>query len=59
MHLCVYKQAPNGSQQLWRQFVRDSDGAIVELFESSSPLAMQAYRDLENKLHHNGDIVSK
>jgi hypothetical protein len=50
VHLALYTQSISGERELFRHFVRRSDGAIIELFDSVETLGAEKFRSLEKLL---------
>lgn len=49
MHLAIFKQPFNGEEQLYRHFVRQPDGAILEVFDNVEAVGMDEYKKLEER----------
>jgi len=50
IHLAIFKQPFNGEEQLFRHFVRQPDGAIVEIFDNVEAAGIDEYKKLEKRL---------
>jgi len=55
MHLAIFKQPLNGEEQLFRHFVRQPDGAILEIFDSVEAVGMDEYKKLEERFSKDND----
>lgn len=49
-HLAIYTQSLNGDMELYRHFLRNADGSIVEVFDALDLNGTEQYRKLEEKL---------
>ncbi len=59
IHLAIFKQPLTGEEQLFRHFVRQPDGAILEIFDNVEAAGLDEYKKLEQRLgkKHTGSLA--